>query len=149
MAEFPHPPDAVGNMVRMTIAALKSMFSEMVEAKNIDLVGQFFDPCFVMYSNGIRQEFAEFTAEHRKVYATDVTYQVEYDEQAWVSEIDNTGTGRLAGRVWIITTMPDQAPERLEVILIAAYVHGRISTLWELTYPNWADLKAFENYGTG
>lgn len=139
---------AVGNMVAMTIGALRSMFAEMVVGKNIELAERFYDPGFVLYSNGIRQEFAAFTAEHRKVYATDITYQVEYDDDAWVSDVDNAGTGQIAGRIWITTALPGEDPKRLEVILIVAYRRGRIRTIWELTYPNWADLAAFEDYRT-
>ena len=132
----------------MSIAALKSMFDEMVAHKNAEKIAHFYDPGFVMFSNGIEQGYEAFADEHRKVYATDISYAFEYDELAWVESIDAEGSGKVAGRVWITTTRPGEDPTRIEVILIAAYSQGRISTLWELTYPNWADLDAFENYET-
>jgi hypothetical protein len=53
---------------------------------------------------------------------------------------------RVAGRVWITTQIPNEAPARIEVILNAAVVDGRINRVWETTWPNWADLKAFDSY---
>jgi hypothetical protein len=132
----------------MTVAALKEMFDQMVARKNADLIPQFYDPGFVMYSNGIEQDFQSYAAEHRKVYATDISYSFEYDEDAWVEDVDAEGTGKVAGRVWITTALPGQEPTRIEVILIAAYLLGRIRTVWELTYPNWAELDAFDHYET-
>jgi hypothetical protein len=130
----------------MTVAALKAMFDQMVKHKNADLIAQFYDPGFVMYSNGIEQTYESYEAEHRKVYATDISYAFEYDEQAWVSDVDADGTGKVAGRVWITTSLPDQEPTRIEVLLIAGYLRGRILRVWELTYPNWAELDAFDKY---
>lgn len=132
----------------VTVAALKAMFAEMVVEKNAGLIDRFYDPEFVMYSNGIEQGFAAFAEEHRKIYTTDITYRFEYDEDAWVSEIDDSGTGKIAGRLWVTTTLPDQKPTRIELILVAAYVRGKIRTVWELTFPNWAALDAFQDYAT-
>jgi hypothetical protein len=53
----------------------------------------------------------------------------------------------VAGRVWITTTRPDEAPRRIEVVLIAEYRSGRLLRLWELTWPDWSQLPAFETYG--
>lgn len=135
-------------MYPVTVAALKTMFAEMVVKKNADVIDRYYDPQFVMYSNGIKQEFAAFAAEHRKVYATDITYALEYDDDAWVSDVDGAGTGKVAGRVWVTTALPDQAPTRIELVLIVAYLRGRIRTLWELTFPHWAGLDAFKEYAT-
>ncbi len=64
------------------------------------------------------------------------------------SEVDGAGTGKVAGRIWITTALPDQEPTRIEVILVAAYVRGRIRRVWELTHPDWAALDGFEDYAT-
>ena len=125
----------------MSVKLIKDMFDRMVVVKDPEAIEKFYSPDFVMYSNGLTQEYAAFAKSHEEVYASDVTYSVEYDEQAWVESV-----GRVAGRVWITTQLPDEAPTRIEVILIAAIVDDRITRVWETTWPNWADLKAFENY---
>ncbi|MGY4648495.1 hypothetical protein ACVWWN_002291 [Mycobacterium sp. URHB0021] len=135
-------------MWSMTVAALKTMFDEMVAHKNADFIDRFHDPGFGMFSNGIRQDYASFAAEHRKIYATDIAYAFDKDEQAWVSDVDSEGTGKVAERLWITTSRPGEEPTRIEVVLIAAHRRGRIETVWELTYPNWADLAAFDDYET-
>ncbi|BBX60540.1 hypothetical protein TM48_04646 [Mycobacterium shottsii] len=68
----------------MSIALLREMFEKMVVAKNAELIGHYYDPDFVMYSDGLRQEFAEFSEGHRKIYASAISYAIEYDEDAWV-----------------------------------------------------------------
>ena len=94
-----------------------------------------------MASDGLKQSFAEFRDSHRKLYATAITYAVEYDEQAWVEATD-----KVAGRVWITTSRPDEQPTRIEVLLIAAYRDGRIHRVWETTFPSWRNVAALENY---
>lgn len=42
----------------------------MVIPKNADLIEQYYHPDFVMFSDGLRQDFAEYAASHRGVYAT-------------------------------------------------------------------------------
>ena len=70
-----------------------------------------------------------------------IRYAVEYDEQAWVETAD-----KVAGRVWITTSRPGESPTRIEVVLIAAFTDGRISRVWETTWPSWNSLPAFETY---
>ncbi|BAV40657.1 hypothetical protein SHTP_1391 [Mycobacterium ulcerans subsp. shinshuense] len=94
----------------MSIALLREMFEKMVVAKNAELIGHYYDPDFVMYSEGLRQEFAEFSEGHRKIYASAISYAIEYDEDAWVQSPD-----RVAGRVWITTSRPGEKPTRIEV----------------------------------
>src|SRR4051794_38565715 len=97
------------------------MFDRMVVAKNAELIEHYYDPDFVMYSDGLSQSYAEFSGSHSKLYATDISYAVEYDEQAWVEATD-----KVAGRVWITTSRPGEKPTRIEVVLIAALRDGRI-----------------------
>ncbi|WP_422749895.1 nuclear transport factor 2 family protein [Mycobacterium sp. WMMD1722] len=117
------------------------MFDRMVVAKNADLIERYYHPEFVMYSDGMSQDYAEFADSHRTVYATAISYAVEYDEQAWV-EAD----GRAAGRVWITTSRPGEPATRIEVVLIATFVDERIHRLWETTWPSWRSLPAFTDY---
>lgn len=125
----------------MTVALLREMFEKMVVAKNAELIEHYYDPDFVMFSDGLSQDFAAFRDSHRELYASPIRYSVEYDEQAWVH-----GDDKVAGRVWITTTRPNERPNRIEVVLIAAYRSGRIHRVWETTWPSWRQLPSFENY---
>lgn len=125
----------------MSIALLREMFERMVVGKNGDLIEHYYDTDFVMYSDGLSQTYAQFRDSHRELYATDIGYAIEYDEQAWVEATD-----KVAGRVWITTSRPGENPTRIEVVLIAAYRNGRIHRVWETTWPSWRELPAFETY---
>jgi hypothetical protein len=120
---------------------VREMFERMVEGKDASLVDTYYDPDFLLYTNGQVQDLAEFRAGHERVYPTSITYLVAYDESAWIESDD-----RLAGRVWITTQRPGEQATRIEVILIAAYRDGRIHRLWELTWPDWSQLRAFDGY---
>ncbi|WP_124709207.1 nuclear transport factor 2 family protein [Gordonia insulae] len=125
----------------MTVARLKEMFDQMVVRKDADLIGRYYHPDFVMTSDGLTEEFADFADGHRRVYATDIAYAIEYDEDAWVDAGD-----RVAGRVWITTSRPGETPTRIEVVLIASYLDGRIHRVWETTWPSWRTVDALESY---
>jgi hypothetical protein len=123
----------------MSIAVLREMFDQMVVNKDATAIERFDDRSFVMSSNGVTQDYAAFAECHRGVYGTEITYSVGYDEQAWVDT-----TGKVAGWVWITTSRPDEEPTRIEVVLIAAFEVGRISRVWETTWPSWNTLPAFQ-----
>lgn len=125
----------------MSVVLLKKMFDQMVVAKNPEAIARFYAPGFVMESNGVRQSYDAFARSHEGVYASDISYSVEYDEAAWVEN-----AGRVAGRVWITTKLPNGPATRMEVILIAVFEEGRITRVWETTWPNWSDLKEFDDY---
>jgi hypothetical protein len=125
----------------MSVALMREMFEKMVVRKDIGAIDRFYDPSFVMYSNGVTQNFDEYAASHRSVYDTSISYSIEYDDEAWVETKD-----KVAGRVWITTSLPGESPTRIEVVLIAAYISGRITRIWETTWPSWNDLPAFESY---
>jgi hypothetical protein len=74
------------------------MFEQMVIAKGPEAIGRYYDLDFVMYSDGLSQNFAEFEASHRGVYATPISYAITYDDEAWVETDD-----RVAARVWETT----------------------------------------------
>ena len=113
----------------------------MVVAKNAELIEHYYDPDFVMYSDGLAQNFTEFRDSHREIYTTSIDYAIEYDEQAWVETAD-----KVAGRVFITTSRSGEQPTRIEVILIAAYRDGRIHRVWETTWPSWRNVAALESY---
>lgn len=113
----------------------------MVVAKNAELIERYYHPDFVMTSDGLTQTFAEFRDSHREIYTTGISYAIEYDEQAWVQAED-----KVAGRVWITTSRPEEEPTRIEVVLIAAFRDGRIHRVWETTWPSWRNVTALENY---
>ncbi len=120
---------------------MQEMFSQMVEAKDISKVEIYYDTDFVLYTNGQQQDYATFHAGHARVYPTAISYSIEYDEQAWVETAD-----RLGGRVWITTARPGENPTKIEVIFLATYRERRIHRLWELTWPDWSQLGAFDSY---
>lgn len=122
---------------------MQEMFTRMVEAKDASLVDVYYDPDFVLTTNGRTQDLAGFRAGHERVYPTAITYRVEYDERSWVESGD-----RLAARVWITTQRPGEEPHRIEVVLVAEYRDGRLLRLHELTWPDWSQLAAFETYGS-
>ena len=37
----------------------------------------------------------------------------------------------------------------IEVVLVATVVGGRFHRLWELTWPDWSRLRAFDSYDSG
>ena len=142
-AELTRPTTAsVRDTARMSgIELLRTMFTEMVEAKDITQASRFYHPEFEMTSNGLTQGYDDFVAGHERVYATPISYAIRYDEDAWVEAED-----RVAGRVWITITRPGDEPATIEVVLIATVVDGRIHRLWELTWPDWSKEPALEAY---
>ncbi len=125
----------------MSVIRLQEMFDRMVVSKDAAAVAEFYHPDFRMVSHGVTQDFEAFRVSHEGVYDTAIRYSVRYDPDAWVESGD-----RVAGRMWITTTRPDENPTEIEVILIAGYRDGLIHRLWELTWPDWSTLPAFENY---
>lgn len=119
----------------------REMFTRMVEAKDASLVDAYYDPEFVLTTNGQTQNIDEFRAGHERVYPTAITYRVEYDENSWVE-----AGARLAARLWITTERPGEEPHRIEVVFVAEYRDGRLLRLNELTWPDWSTLAAFETY---
>jgi len=127
----------------VTIALLKEMFDLMVIHKDADLIEHYYHPDFVMFSDGVQQTFAEFAESHRRVYATEIHYAIEYDEDAWV---ESAAGDKVAGRAWITTSRPGERPTRIEIVLIAAYQDGKILRVWETTWPSWRTVAALDGY---
>ena len=57
----------------------------------------------------------------------------------------NLGTGS-GGACGSLPKRPGERATRIEVIFLATYRLGRIHRLWELTWPDWKQLEAFETY---
>lgn len=122
------------------IESLKEMFERMVVKKDASLIPHYYHPEFLLYTNDQETNYEEFLSSHQVYYTTPIQYKIEYDEQTLFESGD-----RLAGRIWITTSRPNEKPVRLEVMLIALYKEGKIYRLWELTYPDWSALPAFKN----
>ncbi len=122
---------------------LVEMFERMVIAKDASRIEHYYHPEFRMTANGHTQDYEEFAASHRRIYATPISYQVRYDDEAWVATADRVG-----GRVWITTSRPGEEPTELEVVLVATLLDGRLHRVWELSWPDWSALPAFETYET-
>ena len=117
------------------------MFDQMVVRKDADLIARYYHPGFRLFTNGTVQSYDDFAAGHRRVYASAISYAVRYDDDTWV-----VAGNRLAVRMWITTTRPQEDPTEIEVVLVAVYFEGRIYRLWELTWPDWSRLTAFDGY---
>jgi hypothetical protein len=125
----------------MSVSLLREMFEQMVIRKDATLAGAYYHPEFRLTTNGQIQDYAAFAAGHERIYATDITYAVRYDDEAWVETDD-----RIAGRLWITTQRPHEPATEIEVILVARYLDGLLHRLWELTWPDWSLLDAFTTY---
>ena len=86
---------------------LIEMFEQMVKRKDASLIERYYHPDFLLHTNGAVQGYEEFADGHRRVYATEISYAVDYDEKAWVVTDD-----RVAGRVWITTERPGEEPTK-------------------------------------
>jgi hypothetical protein len=123
---------------------LQDMFNRMVIAKDIDQIERFYDKDFVLYTNGETQDFDSFRAGHERVYPTDISYAVRYDDESWV-ETDEA----VAGRLWISIEQAQQPTIEYEIVLIAHFRDDKIIRLWETTWPDWRDAKTFSEYHSG
>lgn len=121
------------------LSLFKAMFANMVVKKNIQLCSTYYAKDFQLYTNGIKQNYQQFCDGHKKIYATSIQYKVRYDDETFVDH-----NNRVAGRMWISVKHPGKPWSKIQVIVIAKYNAGKISKLWELTYPNWAKMKTFK-----
>jgi hypothetical protein len=93
----------------------------------------------LLYTNGQVTDYQEFLKQHIEYYATERTYQVEYDEDTLLEQGE-----KVAGRIWITVDVPGAPIKKLELILVIQYRDGKIFRLWELTYPDWSQLPGFK-----
>jgi hypothetical protein len=123
----------------MYIEKLKEMFEEMVINKDASLIPLYYHQDFLLYTNDQITDYDAFLKSHQQYYATPIKYDVAYDEETLLEQ-----RNKVAGRVWITTSRPNESPKKIEVILIAQFKDSKIYRLWELTYPDWSKLPAFK-----
>lgn len=125
---------------RDKIRLLQEMFQEMVIKKDASKIPDYYSKEFLMDSNGVTIDYDFLLESHRAIYTTSIEYLIEYQEDTFLQQDD-----RVAGRMFITTKRPNEAPKRIEVILIVQYLDDKIYRIWELTYPDWSKLPAFES----
>lgn len=123
----------------MYIQKLKEMFSEMVLKKDAFVIPDYYHKDFLLYTNDETMGYDAFLESHVKYYATPIKYEIQYDEETFLEQGE-----KIAGRVWITTSRPNEPAKKIEVILITQYKDDKIYRLWELTYPDWSKLPAFK-----
>ena len=121
------------------IKLLKQMFSEMVQKKNVSLISKYYHQEFKLYANGQMQDYNYFLDFHEKIYQTDISYKVSYDENAFIEQGE-----KVAARVFFVITKPNEPVKELEVILISEFKEGKIFRIWEVCYPDWSKMPAFQ-----
>jgi len=107
---------------------LQEMFSEMVLKQDASLIAHYYDPDFILETNGQKPDYDASAEGHRKVYATEDTKKIRYDDGTWAESPE-----RIAAHVWIKTRRPNEAPAEFEVALIASHVDRKIHRVRELT----------------
>ena len=123
----------------MYIEQLKSMFSDMVEKKDSALIPEFYHPEFEMHVNGQVQDYEYFKEYHEKIYTTEISYSVFYDENTFLEQED-----KVAARVFIKLNKPGESEKELEIILICQFKNNKIYRIWELCYPDWSKMPEFQ-----
>ena len=121
------------------ITLLKEMFNKVTIEKNDRAISTYYDKDFELFSNGKKVDFATFLKMHHDIYKTSIQYKIRYDEDTFVEQ-----GNRVAGRLFITTKKPNDLAREIEVILIAEYKDNKLYRLWELTYPDWSKMKAFQ-----
>lgn len=115
------------------------MFTEVVEKKNSDLIPKYYHNAFTLYANGQIQDYDYFFKFHQKIYQTNISYQVSYDEDSFIEQ-----DKKIAARVFFIISKPNEKIKELEVILISEFKENKIFRLWELCYPDWSNMSEFK-----
>lgn len=121
------------------IFLLKEMFTKVTLEKNDKAIPLYYDKDFELKSNGKSMKFDEFLQVHQAIYKTPIQYKIRYDEETFI-EHDN----KVAGRLFITTKRPNESSHEIEVILVAEYKDNKLYRVWELTYPDWSQMKAFQ-----
>ncbi len=121
------------------IALLKEMFAKVAVEKNAKAIPLYYDKDFELYSNGKKSNYNEYLQLNQNIFKTAIQYNVRYDEKTFVAH-----ENKVAGRVFIITKMPNEPAREIELILIAEYKDTKLYRLWELTYPEWSKVITFK-----
>ena len=120
------------------IPLLKEMFTKVTIEKNDREIPTYYSKDFELHSNGKTMGFEEFLKLHQAVYKTPIQYKIRYDEQTLIEQ-----GNKVSGRLFITTKKPHESATEIEVILIAEYKNDKLYRLWELTFPDWSQMKAF------
>lgn len=123
----------------MYLESLKEMFEKMVISKNASLIPFYYHEDFVCFTNEQEMSYEHFLKFHQEIYATPIKYEVIYDEETLLEQGE-----KVAGRIWITTSLPNEMPKKIELILIAHYKDGKLYRLWELTSPDWSKMSEFQ-----
>lgn len=121
------------------ISLLKEMFTKTTIEKNAQAIPLYYSKDFVLHSNGKTIKFDDFLRQHQIIYKTSIQYKIRYDEKTLIEQ-----GNKVAGRLFITTKNPNEAAHEIEVILVAEYQDNKLRELWELTYPDWSKMKAFQ-----
>lgn len=124
---------------RSHITLLKEMFEKVTVEKNDRAIPLYYDKDFLLYSNGKKMDFNAFLKMHRDIYKTSIQYKVRYDEKTFVENGKS-----VAGRLFITIKKLNELSREIEVILVAEFKDNKLYRLWELTYPDWSNMKAFK-----
>jgi hypothetical protein len=114
----------------MSKQRLLQMFSEVVIEKNASLIQSHFHPGFILEANGRRQGLPIFLRRRELDYATAVSYEVQFDDRAWIEAADAVGA-----RLWLTVRKPGATANVLELLLLATYRGDRIYRMWQSAWP--------------
>lgn len=121
------------------ITLLKKMFEKVTIEKNDKAIPLYYDKDFELYSNGKKMGYKAFLQLHRNIYQTSIQYKIRYDKETFVEQ-----GNKVAGRLFITTKKPHESSREIEVVLVAEYKNNKLYRIWELTYPDWSKMKAFQ-----
>ena len=111
----------------------------MVVKKDASLIPYYYHKNFFLYTNNQTTDYNDFLKSHEEYYATAIQYEVVYDEQTLIEQGE-----KVAGRIWITVTRPNEMSKKIEVILIVHFKDNKIYRVWELTHPDWSKMDAFK-----
>lgn len=123
----------------MYIEKLKEMFEKMTVKKDASLIPFYYHKDFVIYVNHQQMHFDAYLKFHEDIYQTPIQYEIAYDEESFLEQGE-----KVAGRLWVTTCLPSEAPKEIEVIFIALFKDHKIYRIWELTYPDWSKMPEFQ-----
>lgn len=115
---------------------LNAMFQNMVVKKDSSLIPQYYSKDFILYSNGKTMNYSQFAQFHENVYKTNIQYKVNFDKQTIVEH-----GNKVALKMTITTQVPPSPPQDITVIAIVEFKGNKIYRVWELTYPDWSQMK--------
>ena len=123
----------------MYLRKFKEMFERMVIKKDATLIPFYYHKDFVLYGNNQEMTYETYLKFHQEIYKTSIQYDVTYDEETLLEQEE-----KIAARIWITTSSPNEPPKEIEVILIALFKDDKIYRIWELTYPDWSKMPEFQ-----